>query len=859
MKKRSFSACCPNCKGALELESSWIGHKGQCPYCGFKFIIEKSKCKSVRSMLMSGLCILMLGLVGFGYVSLKATKKNEVAEGDLLTNTEHRTPFQKSKDKLVLIDCEDGSGSGFLAEMSGKKYLITNEHVLRLAKGDVPRARLLDGRDIQLGELEIARDRDLVRIAVDSEVEPFKVKEETPDIGAEVIIYGNSAGGGVVTEVTGRIQGVGPSRIEVDAMFVSGNSGSPVIDTNANVIGVATYATYNSDKKDWTKKDTRFNDVRRYALRLSSIEWESVEWNKYKDCVVTAHDVGYAWVRLRPYLYAFYRDVDASYLGYDEGCKRDYLSDSENESIHRALMDVAENYEALNDAKDDYGKLTGNRDEFIKALRGEVDDREKRLYLIDDYDSEVLKKQVALIEYLFLFNESKAKAIAILDNRIKDDCGISLVENGDGELDKGLRGLCKEINILKGDLQRCIDKYGNASGFAVNLIEGTGRLARKDVRLGTLLLHDISCADQDARKRLLDLWKNDKLDKTVEDEEFGRALREWMCTEYENGDKWFGLIAGNVAYEKGNYDKAVKCWTDAKSTNTWALLRLGCFYYRSQDCGGAPIEMRSDEKAKQCFEEIVNNGGALARSRDKIKNEAKYWLGHLLLFSDDKACFDNTAALEIFKQLYDMDSENLSYMFCLGLAQQLGIADESFNLMLTYLSYIDMWGKYYSAIDKVGKSGYDDWKRRGGRSVYNYATSHYRIARDAETFCEKFIDRSRSKFVEMYAERRNAVSMINKAHAGGCAVAEEYLRRYPINEETELLYAAKYFADLIESKCKQRTDMEKVKKYAVDSIMSVVRQDYTLRRIAINKLEALKESGELSALEQGLLNALTDE
>lgn len=53
--------------------------------------------------------------------------------------------------------------------------------------------------------------------------------------------------------------------------------------------------------------------------------------------------------------------------------------------------------------------------------------------------------------------------------------------------------------------------------------------------------------------------------------------------------------------------------------------------------------------------------------------------------------------------------------------------------------------------------------------------------------------------------------------------------------------------------------MDKVKKYAVDSIMSVVRQDYTLRRIAINKLESLKESGGLSALEQHLLNALTDE
>ena len=578
MRKNHFSASCPNCKGVLELESSWVGRKGECPYCGFKFIIEKPKRRFVSSILFIGLGALISGIAGFAYLTLKESGSKDVAREVQRPDNKTKNSFQMSKDKLVLVDCEDGSGSGFLAEMEGKKYLITNEHVLRAANGEMPHVQLLDGRKLKLGELEIAKDRDLVRIGVDADVVPFRVSEEIPNIGAGVVIYGNSAGGGVATEVTGKIQGVGPSRIEVDAMFVSGNSGSPVIDTNANVIGVATFATYYADKKDWTKKDTRFNDVRRFALRLSSVEWEKVEWDRYKGGILTAHDVGYAWSHLLPYLYAFYREVDESYLDYDEGNERNYIANGETESIHRALLDVTEKYELLNDAKVDYEKLAKNRDEFVKALRGEIDDRERRICLIDDYDIGMLKKQVALIRLLFSFNESKLKAIKALMGRLKEDSGISLVQNGDGELDKGLGGLYKEMNVHRDNLQRCIDKDGSGTRFAVNLIEGTGRLTKKDVRLGTLLLHDISHSDADARKQLLDYWKKDKLDKTIEDAEFKKEMKEWMCAEYENGDVWFGVVAGNSAYDNGEYDKAVECWEQAKSTNVWAALRLGRFY-----------------------------------------------------------------------------------------------------------------------------------------------------------------------------------------------------------------------------------------------------------------------------------------
>ena len=85
----------------------------------------------------------------------------------------------------------------------------------------------------------------------------------------------------MLTNLEGTINGVGAYEIEVDVPFVGGNSGSPILDNNGDVIGLATYATLRKDPSDWVKVGTRFNDVRRYAVTFTSIEWETVDWMRY--------------------------------------------------------------------------------------------------------------------------------------------------------------------------------------------------------------------------------------------------------------------------------------------------------------------------------------------------------------------------------------------------------------------------------------------------------------------------------------------------------------------------------------------------------------------------------------------------
>ena len=204
-------------------------------------------------------------------------RMNELAEGLRTARGQFRkkepkaTRFEEVKDKLVVIVCGEKAGSGFIVRDGGRPYLFTNAHVVR--KGAVI-AQRLDGTRLRLGPRDDAVGRDMVRFALEDESVPaFDLAAGVPDIGDPVVVLGNSDGRGVVTEIRGKVIGVGPREIEVDAAFVIGNSGSPVLDRNGRVIGIATYLRDCRNDEDWSKKDTRFNGIRRFALRLLGTRW----------------------------------------------------------------------------------------------------------------------------------------------------------------------------------------------------------------------------------------------------------------------------------------------------------------------------------------------------------------------------------------------------------------------------------------------------------------------------------------------------------------------------------------------------------------------------------------------------------
>lgn len=190
--------------------------------------------------------------------------------------------FADVSHALVFVENGDGRGSGFIAEMDGVYYVFSNQHNFLGAKK--VNLKTMNGTYLKPTSFEYSRTHDLVRLRLESEdidgLSTLKLNFDTPPIHEEIVIYGNSAGGGVATELEGEIIGVGPADIEITAKMVPGNSGSPILNQQAEVIGVATYATLGrkfekGSAYDKMFKGTRFSKVRRYGIRIPQQGWIS--------------------------------------------------------------------------------------------------------------------------------------------------------------------------------------------------------------------------------------------------------------------------------------------------------------------------------------------------------------------------------------------------------------------------------------------------------------------------------------------------------------------------------------------------------------------------------------------------------
>jgi len=186
------------------------------------------------------------------------------------------TPLLGEMNALVILESMESSGSGFLVEQDGKTYVFTNLHVLM---GGKPSMKLLDGRSLKPGKLSMARDRDLARIEVEGRnLKTIPIRTDLPTVSDPVQVLGNSDGAGVATVLRGKVLGVGPELVEIDAPFVQGNSGSPILDGKGRLLGVATFATLNAEPENWLKSDTRFGGIRRFGYRVNGVDWQEISW-----------------------------------------------------------------------------------------------------------------------------------------------------------------------------------------------------------------------------------------------------------------------------------------------------------------------------------------------------------------------------------------------------------------------------------------------------------------------------------------------------------------------------------------------------------------------------------------------------
>jgi len=188
--------------------------------------------------------------------------------------------FNEVGASLAIIKSNRASGSGFVALLNDKKYLVTNEHVLRGGKPDI---YLLNGKKISWNKIEVSDNQDLIRLEItDLTIPALNTATDQPSMDEQIYVFGNSDGRGVVTSLEGMVMGIGPYELEINATFVQGNSGSPIINKDGYVLGVATYASLHIEPDNWLKQGTRFTEVRRFGVRLNQLKWNTLTWEEYE-------------------------------------------------------------------------------------------------------------------------------------------------------------------------------------------------------------------------------------------------------------------------------------------------------------------------------------------------------------------------------------------------------------------------------------------------------------------------------------------------------------------------------------------------------------------------------------------------
>jgi hypothetical protein len=184
--------------------------------------------------------------------------------------------FQKYGRFLVIADGSEGEASGSLVMYEGKARLVTNAHVL----SEMPDARFsrLDSTAVATGPFSYAEGADLAVADQNASAEGMEMMTDVDKevaVGDDVVVLGNSQGSDVVTMIPGKVTGIGPALVEVDAKFVQGNSGSPIIHVKTGkLIGIATFAQ--ERRVDSLAKDSQFaSGIRRFGYRLDTVRlWE---------------------------------------------------------------------------------------------------------------------------------------------------------------------------------------------------------------------------------------------------------------------------------------------------------------------------------------------------------------------------------------------------------------------------------------------------------------------------------------------------------------------------------------------------------------------------------------------------------
>ena len=198
---------------------------------------------------------------------------------------------KRIKPSAVAIETFDSRGNT-LARGSGffiaADRVITNRHVIeRAARSEI---HLLDGKKFPVrGVLAVDGEGDLALLQVDvprSLAVPLPIARAVPQEGESIVVVGNpfglegSVSNGIVSAVR-EISGYGKI-IQITASISPGSSGSPVVNMNGQVIGVATLQAAEGQNLNFAVPAERIAQLKITALQtFSSLSTETLKNKRF--------------------------------------------------------------------------------------------------------------------------------------------------------------------------------------------------------------------------------------------------------------------------------------------------------------------------------------------------------------------------------------------------------------------------------------------------------------------------------------------------------------------------------------------------------------------------------------------------
>ncbi|MDF7826246.1 hypothetical protein P4B35_19620 [Pontiellaceae bacterium B12227] len=174
------------------------------------------------------------------------------------------------KNSLVRISGDRLVGIGFIAEQDGRQYVFTNASVISGHNKLV--IQTLDNKAVHPKKIELSATRDLVRLLVSEE----KALKLNPEIVADEVIGVLDYFRGATQNHGGIITGSSKDMIEINVAFEKECSGSPLLDGQFGVRGIANHLVYyKANGPNW------IGTPRTFGYKLDDAAWYSANWGKY--------------------------------------------------------------------------------------------------------------------------------------------------------------------------------------------------------------------------------------------------------------------------------------------------------------------------------------------------------------------------------------------------------------------------------------------------------------------------------------------------------------------------------------------------------------------------------------------------